>query len=185
MIHGLAWVCTLAGAGPLAVLGWRRTWRLESSLLAAGLAVSTVADVATALAAPQWLVSAAFPVTQFGLVFLALSPLLAFPALLGITLLSLAAVLFGATEGPDALVTLAGGAAVLGMAYFRDDLARYRPALVIYFGAGAVCWYWYCQAPGLAPWLAYQGCRLIGLGWCSLAVWRAARRGSRDGCRRR
>jgi hypothetical protein len=47
-----------------------------------------------------------------------------------------------------------------------------RPALAVYFGLGAAAWFWYCTDPGTAPYLAYQGCRLVGLTVVTVAVWR-------------
>lgn len=173
MLTGFSWVCVFAGLVPLAVLwlerrrGYRRVWWL----LGTAFSVSTVADLARTFGAPPWTVSAVFPLSQFGFLFLALAGSWTAAALLmGLATLATWAVLRGAWERPDATLTVAGGMAVVGL--LSRAPSRTRFALAVYFGLGAAAWFWYCTDPGTAPYLVYQWCRLIGLAAVTVEVWR-------------
>jgi hypothetical protein len=156
-----------AGLVPLAVV-WlerRRGFAPRVWLITAAFGVSCVSDFTVLYSAPPWLVSAVYPVVQYGLLYLALAPRLTAISLLLLTGgLAGIAIRYGAWERPDALPRVAGSLAVIALSRM--------PGLWVYFGLGTVGWVWYCATPDLWPWLAYQACRLVGLTLFTVAVWR-------------
>lgn len=164
---------TVAAVLPFAVVVIRRR-AVVPVLLGCAFMVSAGADLATAvLHLPQWAVSATYPVIQYGLVYIALTgSTLASLLLLATGAFAMWAVTQGAWERPDAVPRIIGALATTGLLWDRPPARPYVPALVVYFGVGTVCWIAYVSMPGLWPWLAYQACRLVGLGLFTVAVWR-------------
>lgn len=165
-------LCQWAALVPLAPLLWRRsTARLW--WIGAAFAVSWVADAAVGFGVPAYFVSALYPVTQFGLLYGVLAPRKPATLLLLVTgVIAILAVIAGSTQLPEAALRITGSLAVVALVKDRADLKLIRPALLVYFGLGALCWLGYTVWPGLYPWLAYQAMRLAGLGVFTVAIWR-------------
>ena len=153
----------------------RRLW-----LVAGAFAVSWVVDwMGHRDPKPTgWELGALYPMLQFGLLYAAfLRPLKALGATLAVACASVWAIHAGPLDVPTAFVTLLGSVLLVGAIWDRKDVGLLYPGLLIYFGLGSVLKAWWpvaMDAPTafLWLWLGYQGCRLIGLGYVTAAIWR-------------
>ena len=157
---------------PFAIMAIRAR-SIRPFLVAFALMVSWFADAIRAAGVEHWAVSAVYPVLQYSLIYRLYVP--RWPAIwlmLGTAGLAAVAAVYGAYTGPDAVLRLAGGLVLTLLV-----VGRYRPGLLVYFGLGALAWAPLVVLAGDSPaflycFLAYQGCRVVGLGLISRAVWR-------------
>lgn len=146
---------------------------LRGWAVAAAMLVSILADLSVSFGAPQWVVSAIYPVLQLGILILAVHPpwWRRTPWLVGgIAGLGVVA---GTWRQPNAILHTLGAALVLSL--LPHSPPKWRWPLVVYFVGGMVAWWGYVAAPGLWPYLAYQACRLVGLGGLTYGMVRDAR----------
>ena len=162
----------------LAVLGASaRARRLPSAWwwLATAFGISFLADVAGLLRL-GFLSSQVYPVLQAGIFLLVLlSRPAAVAAIGGLLVASGISLSWRGAAGLDLLLHLTAWGAVALAAWTVLAPGWLRWALVVAFGGGAAAWGWYVYAPGLEPWLAYQGTRLAGAVLFAIAAWQASR----------
>jgi hypothetical protein len=159
------WVGELAhwiGAMPLLWLAIRRSRNRTHWLLAAAFGVSFVADSAAHWVSPD-LIGNLYPLAQAGLIAYALLPLMAALNVIGfLTLVSLAAVWFGASEGRDLTLVTVADLAICAMAarVLAHDLLG--AALGLSFGVGLIAWWLFALEPSWGSWGLYQLTRVVG-----------------------
>lgn len=156
------------------VLRRRNRW---AHWLAVAFAVSWIADMIAEFLPPEqrWAVSATYPVTQAGLLYACLTTReQALGLLVVTTVIAFVTALTWATIGPDAALRLVIAVILVWLVQRRWDLGWIRTGLLIYFGAGALCWVWLPFVPRdvlVWPWLGYQGCRMLGLACVTWGLW--------------
>lgn len=180
MLRALSEVFHWAGLVPLAALAvlWVRDRPRPPALwgIAGAFAVSWVADTLAHWMPPGWAVSAVYPVAQFGILYLVLAPpTLALACTVATGAVAIWAIDAGTYSGPDALIRIVGALFILSLS--TGSRPPIRRALFVYFGLGAVCWAPLVFLPGESPaflfcWLAYQSCRMLGLGLLTWTLWR-------------
>lgn len=136
--------------------------------MAAGFAVSYLADAVAAVSAPTF-VSQLYPVTQAALFVLVLAPRRSREWLIGGLLCCAGvSVAWREAQGLDILLHVVAWGTVAAMGWFTPH--RLRLALMTYFAGGAVLWCAYVFSPGWITWGAYQVTRLLGVAlWCVAA----------------
>lgn len=177
------------GIVPLLVVAWMAITNQSPSarlwLLASAFGVSWVADTAAHWVAP-WVVSLVYPVSQAGIIGLALLEPRRSDVLLSVLLITATiAVLWHGAEGPDVFLRTVAWLSVAGIARGCLELGSFRTALLVAFGLGWLAWIahalWINLHPfmhGAAPtWFVMQSVRALGIGlFCYAAVTAEPRR---------
>lgn len=164
----LWWLVFRWGFWPRAPRPARYQW-----LIAAAYAVSFVADIA-GLHGYETLAGNLYPLSQAGLIALALLPLGQAEHALGVLLgVAVFAVCWRGVAHDDVLLNTVAGLLVTGLAL--RVRGRLRLALLVSFGLGTVLWWWLAAEPTWASWSAYQSSRVIGT---LLFCWATTERGA-------
>jgi hypothetical protein len=157
------------GVLPLAWLGWRQVrWSEERRpvwwLIATAFAVSWVADSYTHARGQPWLASAVYPVSQAGLIGVALLEPRAAARFIGVLVAAaIAAVALEGVEKPGLLLHAVAFGAVVGMAWNRPELGRLRVALLVAFGVSWPAWVAFSLSITWTTWGIYEAVRVLGL----------------------
>lgn len=155
----------------------RKEYGITWWLIAAGLAVSWIADTMTRMI--DWrLMTYLYPPFQFGLIYLALlrrHPYILLKILSGMTLLALISLAYGPLNAPEVPTQMVASILVVMFIWNRSDLGLIREGLCVYFGLGLILWAT-CAFTVAAPdvfllaWFGYQIARLVGLTLVTTAV---------------
>lgn len=168
MVSVVPTVAESLGLVPLLWLAYHRDRRPVWWWIAAAFAVSWVADVAARFVDP-WLPAAVYPVSQAGLVVVALARREA-PVYVGMLMLAgLIAVAWEGVTGPTLFLDIVAAGVVVSVVWDRPSALR--GPLLVAFGGGLLAWIVYLFAPSLLTWGLYQTSRALGIGmfcWASL-----------------
>lgn len=131
--------------------------------LAGAFFVSWLADTAAHWMAP-FLVSPVYLVSQASIIgFVFLSRRKALTLIVVLVAVGIAAILWRGVDSPDVLFHTVAWLSVVGIVYPLRQLGRLRYSLLIYYGAGWLCWLGYAINPGWFSWSGYQLTRLLGI----------------------
>lgn len=166
----LAYALSVLGLVPLAWLLWRRERRLAWWLVASGLGVSFLADVAGWLGYTQ-LASQVYPVMQAALIAIALLERPAFVAYVGALVFAASlSIMWRGAGGYDVILRTVSWGGVSLFAGLYLDRSVLRTTLATGFAAMLVAWLWYALEPGMASWGALQLARAgTTVGFCVAA----------------
>lgn len=170
----MAGAATAIGFLPLTWLAARNERRAQWWWIAVAFGVSGLADLLSYGPHPlldPWLAATVYPVSQAGILVLALGERREAPAFIGLLVLAgFVAVFWEGIAGPSLFLETIAAGIIVRIAWHVPE-KRLRALLLYAFGIGWLAWVGYTLNPGWLSWGLYQSVRAVSLGmfcWANL-----------------